>query len=142
MPETMPETMPEKMPETTKGREAGPGPEILTFGCRLNIYESEVMRRHAEAGGEADRLVIVNTCAVTAEAVAHHYRHILEGKVERFDLPGINGLNFLLQDVLGGGGTASLRNDPQGKAYAQMLLDFPVPVPKALAERDGLNAAA
>ena len=80
--------------------------------------------------------------AVTAEAVAHHYRHILEGKVERFDLPGINGLNFLLQDVLGGGGTASLRNDPQGKAYAQMLLDFPVPVPKALAERDGLNAAA
>ena len=48
MPETMPETMPEKMPETTKGREAGPGPEILTFGCRLNIYESEVMRRHAD----------------------------------------------------------------------------------------------
>lgn len=80
--------------------------------------------------------------ALTPEAVAHHYRHILEGKVERFDLPGISGLNFLLQDVLGGGGTASLRNDPQGKAYAQMLLDFPVPVPKVLAERDGLNAAA
>jgi hypothetical protein len=79
--------------------------------------------------------------ALTPEAVGHYYRHILDGKVERFDLPGINGLNFLLHDILGGGGTASLRNDPQGKAYAQMLLDFPVPVPKALAERDGLEAA-
>jgi threonylcarbamoyladenosine tRNA methylthiotransferase MtaB len=85
MPETMPETMPEKMPETTKGREAGPGPEILTFGCRLNIYESEVMRRHAEAGGEAERLVIVNTCAVTAEAVRQAGQAIRKARRERPD---------------------------------------------------------
>ena len=81
----MPETMPEKMPETTKGREAGPGPEILTFGCRLNIYESEVMRRHAEAGGEAERLVIVNTCAVTAEAVRQAGQAIRKARRERPD---------------------------------------------------------
>ena len=42
-------------------------PEVITFGCRLNSYESEVMRRHAEAAGLKDA-VIVNTCAVTAEA--------------------------------------------------------------------------
>ena len=43
-------------------------------------------------------------------------------------------LNFLLENALGGGGVASLRIDPQGKAFAQQLLEFPVPVPKALAE--------
>ncbi len=42
--------------------------EIITFGCRLNAYESEVMRKHAEAAG-LTRAVIVNTCAVTAESV-------------------------------------------------------------------------
>ena len=73
------------MPERVKGREAGPGPEILTFGCRLNIYESEVMRRHAEAGGEAERLVIVNTCAVTAEAVRQAGQAIRKARRERPD---------------------------------------------------------
>ena len=43
------------------------GPEIITFGCRLNAYESEVMRDHAQAGG-LDDAIVFNTCAVTAEA--------------------------------------------------------------------------
>jgi hypothetical protein len=43
-------------------------------------------------------------------------------------------MNFLLHDVLGGGGTASLRNDPQGKAYAQILLEYPIPVPAGLVQ--------
>jgi threonylcarbamoyladenosine tRNA methylthiotransferase MtaB len=73
------------MPRTTKEQEASPGPEILTFGCRLNIYESEVMRRHAEAGGEAGRLVIVNTCAVTAEAVRQAGQAIRKARRERPD---------------------------------------------------------
>ncbi len=77
--------------------------------------------------------------ALTERAVAAYYAHILEGGVDRFDLPGISALNFLLHDILGGGGIASLRNDPQGKAYAQMLLDFPIPVSKELAERDKLE---
>lgn len=67
--------------------------------------------------------------ALTTEAVAAWFAHLIEGPVERFDWPGIHGLNFLLYAALGGGGIASLRNDPQGKAFAQMLLDFPVPVP-------------
>ena len=79
---------------------------------------------------------------LTEQAVASHYAHILEGAVHRFDLPGVHGLNFLLENVLGGGGTASLRNDPQGKAFAQMLLDYPVSVPRALAVADKLEVLA
>ena len=67
--------------------------------------------------------------ALTADAVASWFGQLVDGPVERFDWPGIHGLNFLLHGALGGGGIASLRNDPQGKAFAQILLDFPVPVP-------------
>ena len=73
---------------------------------------------------------------ITKEAVADCFKHFLEGEVERWDLPGIHAVNFLLHDVLGGGGIASLRQDPQGKAYAQMLLDYPVQVPKVLLGRE------
>lgn len=77
--------------------------------------------------------------ALTPQTVAAHFAHYLqgpdrEGQVERFDLTGVHGLNFLLHDVLDGGGIASLRNDPQGKAYAQILLDVLVPVTPAVAE--------
>jgi hypothetical protein len=74
--------------------------------------------------------------ALTELAVATYMRHVLDpvrGKVTRWELPGIGGFNFLLEHALGGGGVASLRIDPQGKAFAQQLLDFPVPVPAALA---------
>jgi hypothetical protein len=54
-------------------------------------------------------------------------------KVTRWYLPASHSLNFLLENALGGGGIASLRIDPQGKAFAQQLLEFPIPVPKALA---------
>ena len=71
---------------------------------------------------------------LTTEAVAEYFGHFLEGGVERWDLPGIHAVNFLLHEVLGGGGMASLRQDPQGKAYAQMLLDYLVRVPTSLLE--------
>ncbi len=67
--------------------------------------------------------------ALTEEAVARWFRQTGVTRVERFDLPGIHGLNFVLHDCLGGGGVSSLRIDPQGKAFAQMLMDHPVPVP-------------
>jgi len=67
--------------------------------------------------------------ALTAEAVAARFAHLLTGGVERFDLPGLHGFNFMLHGALDGGGTASLRHDPQGKAYAQMLMDVAMPVP-------------
>lgn len=59
------------------------------------------------------------------------------GRVHRYLLPGSHAINFVLHDVLGGGGVASLRNDPQGKGYAQLLLDHPIQVPRALAEAAG-----
>ena len=60
------------------------------------------------------------------------FSNFLEGSVERYFLPGSNSINFILNDVLGGGGPASLRNDPQGKAYAQILLDQTIPIPAKL----------
>lgn len=77
--------------------------------------------------------------ALTEETVANYFAHFLEGSVERYEIPGIHALNFVLHNVLGGGGIASLRNDPQGKAYAQMLLDHPVSVPLALATELGCD---
>jgi len=72
---------------------------------------------------------------LTEETVAGHFSHILKGSVERWYLPGINALNFLLRDCLGGGGVTSLRMDPQGKALAQMLLDIPIDVPAVIAKQ-------
>ncbi len=71
---------------------------------------------------------------LSTAVVAARFRHFLHGDVERFLLPGISAINFVLHDVLGGGGVASLRNDPQGKCYAQILLATPVTLPKALLE--------
>ncbi len=71
---------------------------------------------------------------LTEEVVAQRFAHFLEGSVERFLMPGANAVNFLLHDVLGGGGVASLRNDAQAKGYAQLILDHPIQVPKKMAE--------
>ena len=79
--------------------------------------------------------------ALSEEAVKDYFAHVCEGKVERFDLPGSHALNFLLHESLGGGGIASVRIDPQGKGFAQMLLDIEILVPADLAARNGLNAA-
>lgn len=67
--------------------------------------------------------------SLTPEAVGRYLAHFVQGSVVRFDWPGLHGLNFLLHEALGGGGVASLRHDPQGKALAQVLMDFPVEVP-------------
>lgn len=75
--------------------------------------------------------------AVLDEAcVAARFAHFIgrENAVQRFYLPGSHAINFLIDGVLGGGGVASLRNDPQGKAFAQILLDHPIPVPASIAE--------
>lgn len=80
--------------------------------------------------------------ALTPEAVRTYLAHLVEGEVERFDWPGLGGWNFVLHRALGGGGTASLRYDPQGKSYAQILMDLPVPVPKAWLEPGGLLGGA
>jgi hypothetical protein len=79
--------------------------------------------------------------ALTAEAVKRYFAHFVEGEVERFDLPGIHALNFVLHESLGGGGTSSLRLDTQAKTYAQLLLSMPVPVPEGWSNALGVAAA-
>ena len=74
--------------------------------------------------------------ALSVANVRKFFAHVLaggeQGRVERWELPASLSLNFLLYNALGSGGAASLRTDPQGKAFAQMLLDYPVPVTRGL----------
>jgi len=67
---------------------------------------------------------------LTSESVRTYFAHLVDGAVERFDVPGLGALNFVLHAALGGGGVCSLRSDPLGKSYAQMLLDYPVKIPR------------
>lgn len=78
--------------------------------------------------------------SLTTDAVANYFQHIMTestSSIKVWDLAGIHGINFLLENSLGGGGIASLRIDPQGKAMAQQLLEFPITVPASIA--DNLN---
>lgn len=68
---------------------------------------------------------------LTSERVAAFFAHYLRGTVTRYELPGLPAYNFVLEHALGGGGIASLRYDPQGKAFAQMLLDETIDIPLA-----------
>ncbi|MCV0397896.1 MAG: DUF1446 domain-containing protein [Rhizobiaceae bacterium] len=77
---------------------------------------------------------------LTADRVKAYFAHFVAGDVERYDWPGINGFNFMLHKGLGGGGIASLRHDPQGKALAQILMDIDVEVPASWLEPDGVLA--
>jgi hypothetical protein len=71
---------------------------------------------------------------VTAARVARHFRGMVSS-VERFELPNLRALNFLLHDALDGGGTISLKTDAQGKVYSTALLRMEIPVPVPLARR-------
>ena len=77
---------------------------------------------------------------VTRARVARHFRGMASG-VERFELPNLNALNFLLHGALDGGGTMSLKTDAQGKVYSTALLRMEIPVPAAVARRYGPKPA-
>ena len=66
---------------------------------------------------------------LTAERVASHFRGMLTGGVERYELPNLNALNFLLHGALGGGGTVSLKTDAQGKTLSTALLRMEIEFP-------------
>ena len=72
---------------------------------------------------------------LTADVVKKHMKHICAGKVERYELPNIGALNFVLHESLGGGGTVSLKLDAQGKTHASMLLRMDIEVPEELLEK-------
>ena len=69
---------------------------------------------------------------LTPARVKDYFSHLVMGEVERFEVPGIGGFNFLMHRALDGGGMASLRNDPLGKGMAQLLLDIEIDVPADL----------
>ncbi len=69
---------------------------------------------------------------VTVARVARHFRGLITGSVERFELPNLHALNFLLHGALGGGGTLSLKTDAQGKVFSTALLRMKIPVPRHL----------
>ncbi|XP_063042684.1 uncharacterized protein LOC134437150 [Engraulis encrasicolus] len=120
---------PSQAPETTSDLPSGP------HNYRL---EDLAYTRSGDKGDSANIGVIARHPLffpylkkyLSAAVVQEYFQHLIQSDgsdrpaVTRFELPGINGLNFLLQNSLGGGGIASLRSDPQGKAYGQMLLDY------------------
>src|SRR5213076_1846590 len=75
---------------------------------------------------------------VTAARVREHFRGICKGAVERFELPNLGALNFLLHESLGGGGTLSLMTDAQGKTFSTALLRMQIDVPDEEARSLGL----
>lgn len=76
---------------------------------------------------------------VTAERVKEHYGGLVKGGVERFELPNLGALNFLLHESLGGGGTLSLMTDAQGKTFSTALLRMEIDVPDEEARALGVE---
>jgi hypothetical protein len=76
-----------------------------------------------------DRYYPILVRELTAERVQQHFGDLVKGGVERFELPNLGALNFLLHRALGGGGTVSLRTDAQGKTFGAALLRMEIEVP-------------
>lgn len=77
---------------------------------------------------------------ITSSRVKAYFKHLGVTLVERFAVPGFNAFNFLMHDALGGGGTASLRFDAQGKGLGQNLLEMTVVVPEAVLEHKSFKS--
>jgi len=78
---------------------------------------------------------------LTLDRVAEHFRGIITGGVQRYELPNLRALNFLLHGALDGGGTLSLKTDAQGKVYSTAILRMVLDIPDAEARQLGLPAA-
>ncbi|WP_322441895.1 acyclic terpene utilization AtuA family protein [Acinetobacter baumannii] len=131
----------EQLPTLTAGENAVyQGDEIEVPLIEIAHARSGDKGNHSNIGviaRKADYLPWIRA-ALTEQFVASYMQHVLDaekGRVIRYELPGLNALNFMLENALGGGGVASLRIDPQGKAFAQQLLDMPVKVPAHLLEK-------
>jgi hypothetical protein len=94
---------------------------------------------HARSGDKGDKVNIglianrpedysVLVREVTAERVKQHFVTVCKGNVERFELPNLGAMNFLLHEALDGGGTMALKADPQGKTYSSALLRMEINV--------------
>jgi hypothetical protein len=70
---------------------------------------------------------------LTVERVKAHFGELVKGEVQRFELPNLHALNFLLHGALGGGGTVSLMTDAQGKTFSTAMLRMEIDLPQQLA---------
>jgi len=144
--EHWPVPLPAELQETTTAHAATTYTEPLPSLDGVATVEVPLLRiAHGRSGDKGNSVNIgiiardpkwigVLRAELTAERVREYFGHFVEGAVSRFDVPGIGAFNFLLQGALAGGGMASPRSDPLGKAFAQMLLDMPVRVPTAFLE--------
>ncbi|MGJ3256404.1 MAG: acyclic terpene utilization AtuA family protein [Alcanivorax sp.] len=145
--ETLPVTIPvgtpfdaNTLPEDNRG-ETATG-DVAVPLIKLAWARSGDKGNHANIGviaRQPEYLPYINA-ALSEDAVADYMQHVLDpdtGSVSRWFLPGMNAYNFLLKNALGGGGIASLRIDPQGKAFAQQLLDMPISVSQTIADEVG-----
>lgn len=121
-----------------------PAPETkVTISSDVDLInvtlEAIAVARSGDKGDNANIGVIARepefitwiTTQVTSDTVKRYFSHLVLGPVERFEIPGLNAVNYVLHEALDGGGIASLRNDPLAKCFAQMLLDLPIKVPKS-----------
>ncbi len=140
----------------TRVRDTFPGSAPVDDGRSNSVPEGEgtksvplIALAYGRSGDKGDasnigvlarrpEFVAVMRAQLTADAVKTYLAHFAKGEVTRFEIPGLHGFNFLLQQTLGGGGMASLRYDPQGKMMAQILMDFPLEVPALWCEPGGL----
>ncbi len=76
---------------------------------------------------------------LSVERVAQHFHGMITGEVQRFELPNLHALNFLLHGALDGGGTLSLKTDAQGKVYSTAILRMVLELPDEEAERLNLG---
>jgi len=120
-------------------------PAPVTAGPTIQIPLIRLaLARSGDKGDSANIAIIARDPAyvsvlraqVTPARMAEHFAHLVSGPVQRFEAPGLHAFNFLLQGALGGGGMASLRIDPQGKAYGQMALEMMIEAPEGLLATD------
>ena len=124
--------------------EVGPIPEAVSAENLIQVpLETLAWGRSGDKGDKANIGIIARkpeylpwiAKVLTTDYVADRFAHFMTAPaIDRFYMPGLPALNFLLHNALGGGGIASLRNDPQAKAYAQVLLDTPIAIPQHLLE--------
>lgn len=114
--------------------------DALPEGERVTVALSAIaVARSGDKGDRAHVAVIARqpkfAAAIgeqlTVDAVAAWFAHLAQGAVRRYDVPGVHAYNFVLDEALGGGGAASLRNDPLGKTFSQIILTHPVSIPAA-----------
>jgi hypothetical protein len=133
---TLPPPRPQVAPEPLS-----PAAAALPAGPRKTVPLVEIaLGRSGDKGDTSNIGLIARRPAllpvlmelVTPDRVRKYLGHLVQGPVHRYKLPGIHAINLVCERALGGGGMASLRNDPLGKGMAQMLLDMPVDVPESL----------